>query len=76
MLVEVNWLVPLGIVDAIQSFLVDNPGHYYMGPSMQWLFILTRDLGMIQLNHDYSNMTQLEIGEFVVDSIRMFRDES
>lgn len=71
-----DWLVPLRIVDAIHSYLVDSPGHIYMDNNKQWLFILTRDLGMVRLVHDYSQMSKEEVNAFVIESISRIRDDT
>lgn len=73
--VAVDWRVPLSIADYVQSFLVDMPNAYYMGPGKQWLWFLTRDIGLIELVCDFSAMSKRDIDDYISGALEMLRNE-
>ena len=75
-LVETDWLVPLGYSDAIQSLLAETPTAYYMVPSRRWLYFLTRDMGLIQINKDFTIMSHEEIVAYLTNVIDHLRSQS
>lgn len=68
-LVEVDWRVPLGVEDAIQSYLVEHPDSYYLAGNNLWY--LDRDLGLLLLQHDFSAMNDEEISEYLIGVLEL-----
>jgi hypothetical protein len=64
-LIAVDWRVPLGAVDAIQSFLVEHPGTYYMSGNRQSLYLLTREHGLLFLVNDFRGLTNDQVAEYI-----------
>lgn len=73
-LVEVDWRVPLGVEDAIQSYLVEHPDSYYISGNNQHLWYLDRDLGLVLLQHDFSRMNDEEISEYLIGVLDLMTD--
>lgn len=71
-LVEVNWVgLDYGVVDAIQSLLVEHPETYYMATNRQWLWYLTREHGLLQLVNDYTMMSDEQVDEYIAGVLEM-----
>lgn len=73
-LVEVDWVgTPLSVHDAIQSYLVEHPESYWLPPGRRWIYYLDRDLGLLQLVHDFTMMNDEEITAYLIGALEMFR---
>lgn len=73
-LIKVDWVgVPLGVHDAIQSYLVEHPYMYWLPPGKQWIYYLDRDLGLLQFVHDFSQMSDEEITMYIVGALEFFK---
>jgi hypothetical protein len=73
LLIESDWRGALTVFDAIQSYLVEHPEHYYMAPSYQWLCVVTRDLGLVMFERDFRGMSEEDIGEYIFGALDMMR---
>lgn len=75
-LVESDWMaIDFSVWDAIQSYLVDHPDHYYMAPNNQWLCYLTRKRGLIMFEHDFTNFSDEEISAFIIGALELMGDD-
>lgn len=70
-LIETDWMVPLGLNDAIQSFLVEHPTTYYMAGNRQFMFYLTREHGLLQIVNDFTMMEEEEVEEYLAGVLEM-----
>lgn len=65
-LVVADWTTrPLSSSDAVQSYLVEHPGGYYLSPSRRFVFILLRERGLVLLENPRPNATDEQISDFV-----------
>jgi hypothetical protein len=57
-------IVP-GSTHYIQSYLVDHPDKYYMAPNRQFIYILTRRSGLVEVRQDWRNVPDERVGAYV-----------
>jgi hypothetical protein len=70
-LVTVDWRGALTVNDAIHSYLVEEPGSYYIPVNRQWLMYLDRDYGMLEMIHDFSDMDDDEISDYILGVLEL-----
>lgn len=57
--------------DAIYSYLVEHPDHFYMAPNNQWLCYLVRGRGLLMFTNDFNGMTDEEISDYLIGALEM-----
>jgi hypothetical protein len=70
-LVAVDWRGALTVNDAIHSYLVEEPGSYYIPGNRQWLMYLDRDYGMLEMIHDFSDMDDDDISDYILGVLEL-----
>jgi hypothetical protein len=57
---------PVSSNDYVYAMLLETPELYFVAPSRMVVFVFVVNVGMIRVWHDFRNMTEIEVEQFVL----------